>query len=115
MDNVNKLETKLEDMGEDFHNHEKNFIEFKAEYQAVSRERHANLSEKIEEMLSLIRIQADSDSAQTSLIIELNNRLTTLETEKRTEMRMNKVWLAVGMLGATIMAGPASIIFQKML
>ena len=107
----NRLETKIDDLAEKQHSHELNVVKF----QSATDERFKNISEGIEDIKVLLKTQADADSAQSSIIIDLNNRITVMETEKKTERRVYKTWLGVAVVGATLLAGPAAMIFQMLL
>lgn len=82
-----KFETKLDDLRNCQNEHEKEFVQFRA----VSDERFKTLNSNMEEIKELLKQHfaesTDHENAQALMIQDLNNRLTTLEVEKRTERR----------------------------
>ena len=103
----------------DFREHEKDFSGFKA----VSEERHKNLKSDMDEIKDLLKSRIEKsdahENAQALIITDLNNRVMALEIEKKTIKDQNEktdkkyqLWIAIGVLLATLLAGPAAKLFD---
>ena len=105
---------QLDQLGKEFREHEKNFISFSA----VAEERYKTTSEVLSEIKKMLEASNEQDVSQAELISELNERVivleTTLDTEKKTSKKF--MWLILGLatLIATLLSGPAGILFQKL-
>ena len=111
MGNEIRLEKKIDDLSEKQQEHELNVVKF----QAKTDEKFNTISGGIEDIKVLLKTQAEADTAQAQMIIDLNNRITIIETEKKTEKRSFKTWLAVAIVIATLAAGPASVAFKMLM
>lgn len=106
-----RLENKIDDLSDKQHKHELNVVQ----YQATTDEKFKSIASGIEDIKVILQTQADADSAQSTMMIDLNNRVTVIETEKKTERRTFKTWLAIAVVGATLLAGPAAVAFQMIM
>ena len=102
---------KIDRLAQDQHNHEINFVKF----QAVSEERYKTTSDALTNIVALLKTQSEQDVAHVVVMNELNTRVTTIEVEKKTIAKMNKVWLALAVLAATLLAGPATKAFEMII
>ena len=88
---------------EEFRRLEREFIEFKA----VQEERYKNLSRSITELRDSIKerdaVTDTQDKAQAEMTMDLNNRVTVIETELSSSRRFVAIVVTIGCgLSATV-------------
>lgn len=83
MQDANQHATKADliKLREDFEEHEKSFNEFKnnfSKFEGANEIQQKNIAEKLAELLVMNKANAEHDSAQALLVVELNNTVTPI-------------------------------------
>ena len=81
MDLFNKMLIDLENLKESFHEHETSFSKFIG----ASEQRDKRIDEKLDALLNKDEKQDGHNSAMAQLLSDHNDRLTAIESERKTE------------------------------
>ena len=105
---INEFRKELKQATDEFRSHEKTFIEFSA----TAEERYTNIISTLQGISEGVEKLTQSDN-------ELEDRVLVLETRDEAEKKTSRkfYWLILGLATAlaTILAGPAGYLFQKLI